>query len=105
MIKLNYSYIELPKKVRLVSTAMGVNYCFKPEDTFSYWDPYQEATMCYSNGTSISDLFKLASTGLFDHIFVLLSEINDAYYYDKNKKKINLVGWIELLQFEKGKES
>lgn len=105
MIKLNYLYIELPKKVRLISKSMGLNYCFKPEDSFTYWDPNEEANMCYSNGISINDLFKLASTGLFEHIYVLLSEINNAYYYDQNHNKISLTGWIDLLQFEIGEDS
>lgn len=104
MIKLNYLYIELPKKVRLVSNAMGLNYCFKPDDTSSYWDPHQEVTLCYSKGTSIGDLFKLAKTGLFDHIYAYLNENNSAHYYDQNQNKVDISGWIDIMQFEEGED-
>ena len=102
MIKLNYLYIEFPKKVRLISSRMGMNYYFEPSSCTFYFDPYQEAVLGYSKGMGMNGLFSLADTGVFDHIFVYLDKDNFAYYYDDNQTKHDIIGWINLMQFEKG---
>ena len=50
----------------------------------------------------MNGLFSLADTGVFDHIFVYLDKDNFAYYYDDNQTKHDIIGWIDLMQFEKG---
>lgn len=105
MFKLNYLYVELPKKIRLISKCMGMNYYFEPLTTFYYYDPNEEAELCYTEGIGMDDLFKLSETGLFDHIFVYLDKDNFAYYYDDNQIKHDITGWIDLMQFEKGNDS
>lgn len=102
MIKLNYLYIELPKKVRLISEAMGMNHYIEPETAFGFYDPYEDAPLAYTMGIGIDELFKLSETELFDHIFVYLDKDNIAFYYDERNERHNIEGWVDLIQFEKG---
>ncbi len=105
MVKLNYVYVILPKKVRLISNAMAMNHDFEPNNTIDYYDPNFEVPMSFASDIGIDELFKLAETGLFEHILVYLTEDNMAFYLNNEKEKIDLFGWIDLMQFEKGDNS
>lgn len=51
---------------------------------------------------TIADFFRLKDTGLYDKIEILVDQNSGAYYRNKDGSKVELVGWIDLMQFESG---
>lgn len=96
-LKLYYSYVELPKKVRLISKALFLDHMFEPENN-SYFDTDHCCEVCDSI-IGVRDLFELSKTFLFDEIYIFVTEENEMYYRDKNNEKVFINGWIEISQF------
>lgn len=98
-----YNYIELPKKVRLISKALCLDHVFYPNEN-CYYDAIAG---CSDIGITditigIEDLFVISKTDLFDNVFCYLDEVNHAYFRDNKNKKIYICGWIDIKQFING---
>lgn len=106
MYKLYYNYVELPQKVRLISKPLELDHTIFPNEC-----SYHDANICcddicmYHNPVGpvgLDQLFKLKNSELFDNIFVYLNEYNAAYYNLSNHDKVDLIGWIDIMQFAYG---
>ena len=96
---LEYSNQCVPDKVRLVSRAMGMDYKFEPDDYDAVFDVNDDFLKNLEPRITIHGLFKLANTGLFDHIYVFADRYTMASYINESGDTIDLFDWFDLMQF------
>ena len=103
MKKLFHCYVELPKKVRLVSKTLCMDHTFEPREHIYHNAEVQCSGIGMTDKViAFEDLFNLSKTMLFDNIYACVDEECFAYYRDNKGEKISLIGWIDINQYEDG---
>ena len=83
--------MEMPSRIRISSKALALDLDYNPSESDSRY-------VCY-----IDDLYKLASTGLFESVSVYLTSHNSAWLVNGKDGSATPVcdSWIELCKVKK----
>ncbi len=91
MLYLDYDPIEIPSRIRIFSKGLDLDLDYEPSK-------FNSQLLCY-----IDDLYKLASTGLFESISVYLTSHNSAYCVNGKDGSVTPVcdSWVDLCKIKK----
>ncbi len=90
---LYYNPIELPEKVHLESKIFKINVTYTTE---MFTTDYSQI----AGPTSMTCLFHLAESDAFQKVEVLLNSGNFAYTKSKRGKIKQIVGWVNLVDYQ-----